>query len=184
VARLARRFFARPSVTVARALVGKRLVHGDASGIIVETEAYLGPQDAASHARFGLTARNAPMFGTAGHAYVYLCYGVHYMFNIVTGREGQGEAVLIRALEVCDDQAIGNGPGKLTRALCLDMQHNALDLVTDERLYLTTGRRVPASHVATSARIGIDYAGEWAHKPLRFYLRGHRAVSGPRKLRA
>src|SRR5262245_40154159 len=97
VERLSRRFFSRPSEVVARALLGKVLVCGTRAGTVVETEAYLGPDDKASHARFGPTARNAVMFGPGGVSYVYLIYGMYDMFNVVTGRDGEGQAVLVRA---------------------------------------------------------------------------------------
>src|SRR4051794_31807310 len=96
--RLPQAFFARDAKTVARALVGCALVHGHRAGMIVETEAYVGPHDLACHARFGSTARTSVMFGPAGVTYVYLCYGIHDMFNIVTGERGHGEAVLVRAI--------------------------------------------------------------------------------------
>jgi len=183
--RLGRRFFARSSETVARALLGKRLVHGQHSGVIVETEAYLGSFDAASHARFGITKRNAPMFGRAGLSYVYLCYGMYELFNIVTGAEGDGQAVLIRGVAVDEASAeLGRGPGKLTRALGIDRSHNELDLVTSQELYVTTGSRIDTDAIACSPRIGVDYAGEWAKRPLRYFIRNHPAVSGKRQRRA
>ena len=182
--RLSRRFFARPADTVARALLGKRLVHGERSGIIVETEAYLGAFDAASHARFGLTRRNAPMFGPAGVSYVYLCYGMYDLFNIVTGVDGEGQAVLIRALELeGEEPEIARGPGKLTRALAIDRSHDSLDMTSSERLYVTSARRPRADAISTSGRIGVDYAGDWANKELRYFLTDHPAVSGKRKRR-
>src|SRR6185436_5339280 len=123
-ARLPAAWFAEPAPKVAHALIGCALVHRERAGIIVETEAYLGPDDLASHARFGSTARTSVMFGPGGVAYVYLCYGIHEMFNIVTGVAGDGQAVLIRAIApligLPADPAIGRGPGKLTRALELD----------------------------------------------------------------
>jgi DNA-3-methyladenine glycosylase len=178
---LTRRFYRRSSPELARALLGKRLVHRDRAGVIVETEAYLGPEDAASHARFGVTTRNAVMFGEAGFAYVYLCYGVHEMFNVVSGRSGVGGAVLIRALApdrgLPDDPAVARGPGKLTRALGIDRSHSALDLTAGPPLYISAGVRVPPSAVATGPRIGVAYAGAWAGEPLRFWVRDHRSVS-------
>lgn len=178
VAPLSRRFFARPSPVVARALLGKRLVVGGGSGIIVETEAYLGPEDAASHARFGITPRTAPMFGPAGHSYVYLCYGMYELFNIVTGRDGEGQAVLIRALEVDGgDPRAGGGPGKLTRALGLSREHNHIDLTASADLCVTRGRRIPAERVEVSPRVGVDYAGSWAEEPLRYFVGDHPSVS-------
>jgi DNA-3-methyladenine glycosylase len=164
---------------LARALLGKRLVHGAQSGIIVETEAYLGPEDLASHARFGPTERNRVMFGPGGIAYVYLCYGIHEMFNVVSGREGEPGAVLIRALDpgALLDRAVARGPGKVTRALGLSREHNGVDLSADARLYIAAGRVVKPEEVAVGPRVGIDYAGEWAAASLRFWVAGHPAVS-------
>jgi DNA-3-methyladenine glycosylase len=174
-------FFRRPSEVLARALLGKHLVHGARSGIIVETEAYLGPEDLASHARFGPTERNRVMFGPGGVAYVYLCYGIHYMFNVVSGREGEAGAVLIRALEpgagLEADHAVARGPGKVARALGLSREHNGVDLSADRRLYIAAGRAVRPERVAVGPRVGIDYAGEWAGASLRFWVAGHPAVS-------
>jgi DNA-3-methyladenine glycosylase len=147
--------------------------------MIVEAEAYLGPEDRASHARFGSRARNAVMFGPGGVTYVYLCYGVHEMFNIVTGKAGEAGAVLIRALAplvgLADDDAVARGPGKVTRALGIDRSHDRLGLDGDD-LFVARHRRPPA--VAVGPRIGVDYAGAWADEPLRFWWPGHRAVSG------
>jgi DNA-3-methyladenine glycosylase len=173
--RLQRRFFARPAQVVARALLGKLLVHGTRSGRIVETEAYLGPEDLASHARFGRTARNRAMFGPGGLAYVYLCYGIHEMFNVVTGRDGDPQAVLLRAIEpvagVAGGPASGRGPGKLTRVLGLSRAHDGHDLVTDHALFVATdGARVADDEVAVGPRVGVDYAGGWAAAPLRYRL--------------
>src|SRR5690242_17390884 len=141
-ARLPAAWFHRDVVTVAQELVGCALVHGDRAGLIVETEAYLGPDDAASHARFGPTARTSVMFGPGGVSYVYLCYGVHEMFNIVTGDEGDGQAVLIRAIAphrgLPDDPRVGRGPGKVTRALGLSRVHDRRDLARGD-LYVALG---------------------------------------------
>ena len=171
-------FFARDSATVARELIGCALVHGRRAGIIVETEAYLGPEDLASHARFGPTARTSVMFGRGGVAYVYLCYGIHEMFNIVTGAEGEGQAVLIRAVAphvgLPEDPAVGRGPGKVTKALAIDRSHDRKDL-TRGALFVAPGLATPA--IATGPRIGVDYAGAWAAKPLRFWWTDHPAVS-------
>jgi DNA-3-methyladenine glycosylase len=186
--RLTRRFFARPSHVVAPALLGKVLVHGHRAGVIVETEAYLGPHDLASHARFGRTKRNAVMFGEAGVTYVYLCYGMYDLFNIVTGARGRPEAVLIRALEplagVDRAPSTARGPGKLTRALGISRAHNEIDLVASDELYVRAGRRVPAERVAAGPRVGVDYAGAWADEPLRFWIDGHAAVSRRPRRRA
>jgi DNA-3-methyladenine glycosylase len=179
-ARLPAAFFADDAVTVARALIGCALVHRDRAGIIVETEAYLGPEDLASHARFGPTSRTQVMFGPGGVSYVYLCYGIHQMFNIVTGHPGEGQAVLIRAiapyLGLPEDPAIGRGPGKVTRALALDRRHDRQDLARGA-LYVAAALVPP--QIARGPRIGVAYAGAWAPKPLRFWWRDHPSVSRP-----
>ena len=179
--RLPLAWFRRDPAVVARGLVGAVLVHGERAGVIVETEAYLGPEDRASHARFGPTARTAVMFGRGGVTYVYLCYGVHQMFNIVADQDGVGGAVLIRAIAPLHglpaDPAIGRGPGKVTRALALDARHHGHPLDRDA---LFVARRRRRGAIATGPRIGVDYAGAWARRPLRFHLAGHPAVSRPR----
>ena len=176
--RLPAAWFQRDVVTVAKELVGCALVHRKRAGIIVETEAYLGPDDLASHARFGPTARTSVMFGPGGVSYVYLCYGVHEMFNIVTGAEGQGQAVLIRAVAplvgLGDKPDVGRGPGKVTKALLLDRSHDRKDL-SRGALYVASHDRPKA--LATGPRIGVDYAGAWASRPLRFWWKDHPAVS-------
>ncbi|MFT3692526.1 MAG: DNA-3-methyladenine glycosylase [Kofleriaceae bacterium] len=178
--RLAEQWFARPAPIVAKELIGTALVHGDRAGIIVETEAYLGPEDKASHARFGPTARTSVMFGPAGRSYVYLCYGIHEMFNIVTGTEGEGQAVLIRAIapleNLGDDSKIGRGPGKVTRALKLDRSHDRRDLAEGE---LFVRAHVTPPMVAVGPRIGVDYAGAWAKRKLRFWWKDHPSVTKP-----
>jgi DNA-3-methyladenine glycosylase len=177
--RLAPAWYLRPSPAIARGLIGCALVHGQRAGMIVETEAYLGSDDLASHARFGPTARTSVMFGPGGVSYVYLCYGVHEMFNVVAGRDGEPGAVLVRALAplvgLADDDAIARGPGKVTRALGLDRSQDRVPLHGDD-LFIARHRRPP--RVAVGPRIGVDYAGDWAHEPLRFTWAGHRAVSG------
>lgn len=164
----------------ARALLGCALVHGERAAIIVETEAYLGPQDRASHARFGPTDRNRVMFGPGGVAYVYLCYGVHEMFNVVTGEDGDAGAVLIRAVAplsgLPDDAAVGRGPGKVTKALGLHRRHSGLSLDGDE---LFIAARETAPRIASGPRVGVDYAGAWARRRLRFAIAGHASVSRP-----
>lgn len=179
LSRLPAEFFRRDARTVARALIGCALVHGERAGMIVETEAYLGPEDAASHARFGPTARTSVMFGPGGVSYVYLCYGIHEMFNIVTGDQGQGQAVLIRAIApyvgLPDDDRVGRGPGKVTKALALTRAHDRRDLSRGD-LYVAHGE-TPRT-IAHGPRIGVDYAGDWASKPWRFWWKDHRAVSG------
>ncbi|HET9625329.1 MAG TPA: DNA-3-methyladenine glycosylase [Kofleriaceae bacterium] len=180
-ARLPAAFFADDAATVAKRLLGCALVHGERAGIIVETEAYVGPHDLACHARFGATARTSVMFGPGGVSYVYLCYGIHQMFNIVTGSAGDGEAVLVRAIApyagLPDDPKIGRGPGKVTKALAIDRRHDRLDLAHGP-LFIAALTEPP--QIARGPRIGVDYAGAWADKPLRFWWRDHPAVSGPR----
>jgi DNA-3-methyladenine glycosylase len=183
-ARLPAAWFQRDAATVARELVGCVLVHGKRAGIIVETEAYLGPDDLASHARFRGkgkgTARTGVMYGPGGVSYVYLCYGIHEMFNIVTGVEGDGQAVLIRAiapyLGLPDDPHVGRGPGKVTTALGIDRSLDRKDLAKGP-LFVARGLEPPA--IAKGPRIGVAYAKEWADKPLRFWWRDHASVSRP-----
>ena len=176
--RLDREWFTRDVVTVARELIGCALVHRKRAGMIVETEAYLGPDDLASHARFGPTARTSVMFGPGGISYVYLCYGVHQMFNIVTGPEGEGQAVLIRAVAplvgLPADAHAGRGPGKVTQALRLDRRHDRKDLARGQ-LYVAAHATPQA--IASGPRIGVAYAGEWANRRLRFWWPDHPAVS-------
>lgn len=177
-ARLPAAFYRHDAITVARELIGCALVHKQRAAMIVETEAYLGPEDAASHARFGPTARTSVMFGAGGVSYVYLCYGIHEMFNIVTGDEGQGQAVLIRAVaplvNLPDDLSIGRGPGKVTRALALDRRHDRKDL-TKGTLFVATHATPPK--LGKGPRVGVAYAGTWAAKPYRFWWRDHPSVS-------
>lgn len=165
-------FFERPTLQVARALLGQLLVVGEKVGRIVETEAYVGPRDLACHTSKGRTARNEVMFGPPGHAYVFLIYGMHFCFNVTTGR---GAAVLIRALEpVAGYTRRSDGPGRLTAALGITRAHNALRLNAPP-LWLAEG--APVKRVARGPRIGVDYAREWAAKPYRFWERGNDHVS-------
>jgi DNA-3-methyladenine glycosylase len=178
--RLAHGFFARDSLEVAPALIGTILVHRRRAGVIVEVEAYRGPEDAASHARFGATDRTSVMFGPAGRAYVYLCYGVHELFNIVTGRDGEPQAVLIRAIApyagLPDDPAVGRGPGKVTTALGIDRRHTRRDLAAGA-LFVAARPDGEPPPIASGPRVGVDYAGAWAAEPFRFWWRDHSAVS-------
>jgi DNA-3-methyladenine glycosylase len=184
-ARLSTAFFARDATVVARALIGCALVHRARAGMIVETEAYAGTLDRASHARFGETPRTAVMFGRAGISYVYLCYGVHEMFNIVTGAHGDPQAVLIRAIAPLvgfgehPAVAIGRGPGKVTTALGLDRRHDRRALERGA-LFVARARRPRRDQIAIGPRIGVDYAGEWAARPWRFWWRDDPAVSKAR----
>jgi len=180
--RLSPEFYRRDAPDVARGLIGCALVHGRRAGVIVETEAYLGPEDLASHARFGPTARTAVMFGPGGVAYVYLCYGIHELFNIVTGEAGRGQAVLVRAIAplvgLPADEAVGRGPGKVTAALGIDRRHDRRDLARGSLFVARTGG-APAP-IASGPRIGVDYAGAWAARPYRYWWRDHPAVSRSR----
>ncbi len=167
--RLPRSFFARDTHVVAKELLGKLLVRNyrgqKIMARIMETEAYIGEDDLASHARFGKTQRNAVMYGEAGHAYVYFIYGMYNMLNIVTDKKEFPAAVLVRAA------GKWNGPGKLTRAMHITRKLNGEDLITSKRLYLADdGFRVSKQNTKTSPRIGIPYAGEHAKLPWRYYL--------------
>ncbi len=181
--RLPRAFYERPAVEVARALLGQTLVHDDGgvrrAGRIVETEAYVSAEDRACHASKGRTARTEVMFGDAGHAYVYLIYGIHECFNVVTDVAGHPSAVLVRALEPIDG-CLGrtDGPGKLTRALGVTRARNGADLVAGP-LWIEQASAVDPRQIAEGPRIGVDYAGAWARRLLRFWLRGNPWVSAP-----
>jgi DNA-3-methyladenine glycosylase len=197
---LARGFYARATLDVAADLVGKVLAHetpaGLASGVIVETEAYIGESDPACHAAPGPTRRNAPLYGPPGLAYVYLNYGIHYLVNAVTEAEGSPAAVLIRALEPLEGESLMRrrrargtgraagsfaaaelcrGPGNLTRALGISLAHNQLDLTRDS--LRIEDRGLPPRPLAWSPRIGIRVGveSEW-----RVFARDSEAVSGKR----
>jgi DNA-3-methyladenine glycosylase len=181
---VARAFYDRDAETVARELLGKLLVRVDQGvervGRIVESEAYLGPHDLAAHSSRGRTPRTEVMFGPPGHAYVYLIYGMHHCLNVVTGSEGQAAAVLIRALEpVAQIEGGTNGPGRLCRALAIDRSLNGCDLTVPGAPLFIAEPESPAEtlELVASPRIGVDYAGEWAAKPLRFHIQGNRFVS-------
>lgn len=178
-------FFVRPTATVARELLGRYLVRDIADGTrlvarLVETEAYLGQHDRASHSSHGRTARTAPMFEDAGRAYVYFVYGMYWCLNVVTEEVGSGSAVLLRAAEpISDISGRLDGPGRLCRALGIDGRWNRADLASGD-LRLTAGQPVPATAVDTSPRIGVSYAGPWADAPLRFFVQSNPHVSrGP-----
>ena len=196
--KLAREFYLRENtITVARELLGKLLVVAAddgkrVSGMIVETEAYLGVTDRAAHSYGGRrTARNEVMYGGGGHAYVYFIYGMYFQFNVVTGPADHPQAVLIRALEPVEgidimrarrgemkDRNLSSAPGKLCIAMGIDRGLNGEDLLA-EKVWLEDYRKVPPKQVAVGKRIGIDYAGEYAEKPWRFWVRGNPYVSKP-----
>jgi len=186
---LGREFYARPTLDVARDLLGCQLVHDvdgqRRCGRIVETEAYVDIDDLASHASKGRTARADVMYGAPGHAYVYLIYGMHHCFNVVARDTELAGAVLIRALEP-DDAALGrtDGPGRLCRALGIDRRHNRLDLTTTAGgLWIAPPLAPLAEPIEASARIGVDYAGEWAARPWRFFLPSSAWVSARQRRR-
>lgn len=201
--RLERESLALPVVDLARRLVGLILVRdseeGSCAGRIVETEAYDGPEDRASHARAGRTARNGAMFGPPGRAYVYLVYGLHHCLNVVAGPEGVASAVLIRALEPISgtelmrlrrggrgapDARLAAGPARLCQAFAVDRLLDGADLVSGTRLWLaqdgSVRRPASAGDLLTGPRVGVDHAGPgWADRPWRFGLRGSAALSRP-----
>jgi DNA-3-methyladenine glycosylase len=145
-------------------------------GRIVEVEAYLGPHDLAAHSARGRTARTEVMFGPPGHAYVYLIYGLHHCMNVVVEAEGRAAAVLLRALEpVTGIELSTRGPGLLCRAMAIDRRHHGMDLV-GETLFVSAGRDERFT-IVRRPRIGVEYAGRWARRLLRFYVKGSACVS-------
>lgn len=170
--RLGRAFYASSATELARSLLGcifVRRVDGLVRRArIVETEAYLGPRDLASHSSKGRTARTEVMFGPPGHAYVYFIYGMHFMFNVVSGVEGEAHAVLIRAAEPLDEwNATMTGPGLFARAFEIARAENGLDLTVGETFFTADTGYVP--RVVKSKRVGVDYAGRWKDRLLRFF---------------
>ncbi len=207
---LPRSFYRRPADEVARDLLGRYLVRriggderpGERSPAerlvvrLIETEAYLGAPDRASHAWGGRrTARNESLYLAGGHAYVYLIYGLHHCLNVVTGERGVGSAVLLRAAEAVTGEPrmrsnrglerrprpgdLAGGPGKLCQALAVDRRHDGISLLRGE-LTVTRGEPLAPERIAAGPRVGIDYAGEAAAWPLRFAEHGNREVSRPR----
>jgi DNA-3-methyladenine glycosylase len=181
---LDRAFFARDAETVARALIGTTLVRRvrgkELRARLVEVEAYLGPHDLAAHSSKGRTARTEVMFGPAGHAYVYLIYGMYEMFNIVTGGIDDAQAVLVRAAEPLEGWAANlSGPGRLAREMQITRALNGEDLTTSDRLWLLPRVEAKAPRVGRGVRVGVDYAGIWKDELLRFYDMNSRAVSRP-----
>jgi len=190
--KLLRSFYEQPTVDVAKQLLGKYLVRqhpeGATVGRIVETEAYVGPQDLACHASKGRTARTEVMFGPAGHAYVYFIYGFYNMLNLVTERKNHPAAVLIRAVEpvtgidlmrarrqLDKPRDLASGPGKLCQAFAIDRSLNGADLC-DDVLYVEERDELQPKIRATP-RIGVDYAGKWKDKRYRFLVRDSDFVS-------
>ncbi len=170
--RLGVRFYRRDTPAVARDLLGRVLCRrlddgGVLRGRLLEVEAYDGPNDRASHAHRGPTARNAPMFEAGGVAYVYLVYGMHHCLNLVTGAKGYPAAVLLRAAESPDGKVSAIGPGRLTRAFRIDRALDGASLLGPD-LWLEEGEPVPDRRVRRTPRIGVDYAGAWARERYRF----------------
>jgi DNA-3-methyladenine glycosylase len=191
---LSKSFFLRKNVVqIAKELLGKAIAtvtNGQvASGLIVETEAY-SYNERGCHAYLNkMTERNKVMFDEGGIAYVYLCYGIHNLFNVVTNKKGKAEAVLIRSLQPVEGDAlmkermnttslkrITSGPGKLTKALGIDRTHNGKDLMTSD-IWIEAGVKVAKSEIVSATRIGIDYAGDDSKLPWRFYLKDNVWVS-------
>jgi DNA-3-methyladenine glycosylase len=179
--KLLRSFYDRNTVLVARELLGKLLVYRTGKieriGKIVEVEAYLGPRDLAAHSSKGLTERTKVMFGPPGFAYVYLIYGVHHCMNVVTESEGNGAAVLLRAIEpVKNISGRTCGPGLLCRAMEIDRRWNAHDLLSDD-FFIAEPEVAENFSIVKRPRIGVDYAGVWAKKLLRFCIKDNSFVS-------
>jgi DNA-3-methyladenine glycosylase len=196
--RLPKSFYLREDVVeISRDLIGKKLVScfegRRTAGIIVETEAYRGGIDRASHA-YGLrrTARTEVMFGEGGSAYVYLCYGIHQMFNVVASPREVPHAILVRALQPTEgielmlertgkrqaDYTLAAGPGNLTRALGISTKQTGMSLVTGSPIWIEEGDRVfPQEDILATTRVGVAYAGEDALLPYRFLLKGNQHVS-------
>jgi DNA-3-methyladenine glycosylase len=190
--KLARNFYGQPTVQAAQMLLGKYLVRvhpdGVTTGMILETEAYVGLEDKASHASRGRTLRNAVMFGPAGFAYVYVIYGMHHCLNAVTEQEGYPAAILIRAVQPCeglelmrarrrkeDSRLLANGPGNLCQAFGIERALNGVDLCGD--LLFVEDRKISPADIVTTTRVGVDYAGPWKEMPWRFYIAGQPEVS-------
>ncbi|HBH22157.1 MAG TPA: DNA-3-methyladenine glycosylase [Cytophagales bacterium] len=196
--KLPRSFYEREDVVqIARELLGKRLcTHFDGvltSAIITEVEAYCGRNDKACHANDGLrTNRTEVMYGRGGHAYVYLCYGIHHLFNVVTNKKHRADAILVRG--VSPEQGIEtmlqrrsmhevqkrmtSGPGTLSQALGIRTKHTGCDLMGNE-IWIEEQKTIPDSLIVESRRIGVDYSGDHAFRPWRFYIKESKWVSKP-----
>jgi DNA-3-methyladenine glycosylase len=167
MAKLKRSFYLRPTLQVARELLGKYLIFEKKSGQITEVEAYIGQDDKACHAAGGKTERNAVMFKKGGFAYVYLIYGIYHCLNVTTEHEGFPSAVLIRAVE----GPRADGPGKLCRFFGITRTQNGLDLTRNDLYIEDRETQISPSKIGSSPRIGVDYAGESAKLPWRFFLK-------------
>lgn len=191
--KLPRSFYSRSTLEVASDLLGKvlvrRLGRRNLAGTIVETEAYVGPHDLACHASKGHTPRTSVMFGPPGYTYVYMIYGFYFCLNVVTEAQGYPAAVLIRGVEPLEsldlmrqlrnnpvrETSIASGPGKLCMAMSIDKQLNGADLL-GTTIWIED-RKLDPGPICTSARVGVDYAGEYKNKPWRFYVDGNPHVS-------
>lgn len=190
------KFYQQPDVVqLSREFVGKALcTHIDGTlttGIITETEAYRGRNDKACHAHGRRTPRTEIMYQEGGYAYVYVCYGIHHLFNIVTNKEGQADAVLVRAVKPAEGieqmlkrrgadkitPALTAGPGRLTQALGITKEHYGTDLEGDTIWIEERGISLSDDEIASSSRIGVDYAGEDARRPWRFYIKNSNWIS-------
>jgi DNA-3-methyladenine glycosylase len=179
--KLPRSFYNRDTIVVAKELLGKYLVRHDNGiiriGKIVEVEAYLGAHDLAAHSAKGLTPRTKVMFGPPGHAYVYLIYGMYHCMNVVTEKEGHASAVLLRALEPIQNiEKRTQGPGLLCNAMNIDKRFHGHDLLSSD-LYIAAKKNEKSTHIIKRPRIGVDYAGHWARRHLRFYIKDNSYIS-------
>ena len=186
---LKKSFYSQPTEKVAKELLGKFLCRKIDNklyvGKIVETEAYLGKKDLACHTSKGMTERNKIMFGPAGHAYIYFIYGMYHCLNVVTEEENNPCAVLIRALEsdpvetqhCCVSTKLLNGPAKLCREFEIDKKLNGHDLTIGKELWIENGEKIKSNQIKKSKRVGVDYAGIWKDRLLRFYIKDNEFVS-------
>lgn len=179
--KLPRGFYDRNTLTVAKELLGKELVHisngVERIGKIVEVEAYLGSHDLAAHSCKGLTKRTQVMFGPPGHAYIYLIYGMYYCMNVVTEAEGNASAVLLRAVEpIKNINKRTQGPGLLCKAMEIDKRLNAHDLLSND-FFIASSTSINRFTIIKRPRIGVSYAKHWARRLLRFYIKDNPFVS-------
>ncbi len=180
--KLPREFYNRDTITVAKELLGKYLVHTIDGikyiGKIVEVEAYLGPHDLAAHSAKGLTKRTQVMFGPPGYAYVYLIYGMYYCMNVVTEEKGHASAVLLRAVEpIKNITERTQGPGLLCNAMKINKQLQGHDLLSNNFYIATQTSATPPFRIIKKSRIGVDYAKHWAKRLLRFYIQDNLFIS-------
>lgn len=195
--KLSRSFYRQQNVVqISRGLIGKvictHIQNQLTAGMITETEAYCGRNDKACHANNGLrTGRTEVMYGPPGHAYIYLCYGIHHLFNVVTNREGLADAVLVRSIQPVEGESfilgrrgmkelkpiVSNGPGKLTQALGITTFDDGTDLMGNRIWIEDRGHPILDSQIIASTRIGVEYAGDHAKRPWRFYLKNSTWIS-------